>query len=392
MLVTSLTATGAPDPGFNNGAPLVFNPVPQSLFVFGGGMVRLPDGSIVLATTIQTGEESADVALARLTPAGSLDSGFSDDGVALHDLGGNDFAGKLALQPDGKLVMAARTGPAGLLSVARFTSDGGIDSGFGNGGRVGIDVGGTPPADVVVQANGKLLAIGYNDGGRATVMRVQPGGTLDSTFSGNGQVSDVFGGTEDLGRAGALQANGGILIAGQTNLNAAVARLQGDGQAGGPVGLPGGGGPGGGPGGGSQSTKGVPRCGGKRATIVGTARKDKLRGTRGADVIVALGGADTVAGGGGKDLICGGDGDDRLDGGTGNDLLFGQSGKDRLGGAAGNDRLQGGPGNDALGGGPGKDKLLGESGRDQLSGGPGKGDRCAGNAGRDTLSCERGRA
>jgi len=112
MLVTSLTATGAPDPGFNNGAPLVFNPVPQSLFVFGGGMVRLPDGSIVLATTIQTGEESADVALARLTPAGSLDSGFSDDGVALHDLGGNDFAGKLALQPDGKLVMAARTGPA----------------------------------------------------------------------------------------------------------------------------------------------------------------------------------------------------------------------------------------------------------------------------------------
>ena len=352
----------------------------------------LGDGSIVLATTIQTGEESADVALARLTPAGSLDSGFSDDGGALHDLGGNDFAGKLALQPDGKLVMAARTGPAGLLSVARFTSDGGIDSGFGNGGRVGVDVGGTPPGDVVVQANGKLLVIGYNDGGRATVMRVQPGGTLDSTFSGNGQVSDVFGGIEDLGRAGALQANGGILIAGQTNLNAVVARLQGDGQAGGPVGLPGGGGPGGGPGGGSQSTKGVPRCGGKRATIVGTARKDKLRGTRGADVIVALGGADTVAGGGGKDLICGGDGDDRLDGGTGNDVLFGQSGKDRLGGAAGNDRLQGGAGNDALGGGPGKDKLLGQSGRDQLSGGPGKGDHCAGNAGRDTLSCERGRA
>ena len=54
LLVTSLTATGAPDPGFNGGAPLQFNPVPQSLFVFGGGMVRLPDGSLVLAATIQT--------------------------------------------------------------------------------------------------------------------------------------------------------------------------------------------------------------------------------------------------------------------------------------------------------------------------------------------------
>jgi uncharacterized delta-60 repeat protein len=394
MLVMSLTATGAPDPGFNNGAPLVFNPVPQSLFVFGGGMLRLPDGSLVLATTIETGQDSADVALARLTPTGNLDPGFSDDGVALHDLGGNDFAGKLALQPDGKLVMAARTGPAGLLSVARFTSDGAIDAGFGNGGRVGVDVGGTPPADVLVQANGKLLAIGYNDGGRAYVLRVQPGGTLDSTFSGDGQMTDVFGGIEDLGRAGALQANGGILIAGQTNANAVVARLQGDGQAGGPAptpGGPGGGGPGGGPGGGGP-TSSVPTCGGKRATIVGTARKDRLKGTSRADVIVALGGNDKVAGGGGKDLICGGGGNDRLDGGTAADKLFGQSGKDALSGAAGSDLLEGGPGNDALSGGPDKDRLLGQGGSDRLRGGPGRGDFCAGNNGRDHANCERGRA
>jgi uncharacterized delta-60 repeat protein len=396
LLVMSLTATGANDPGFNNGTPLQFNPVPQSLFVFGGGMVRLPDGSLVLATTIQTGEGSAEVALARLTPTGSLDPGFAGDGVALHDLGGDDFAGRIALQPDGKLVMAARTGAGGLFSVARFTSDGAIDAGFGNGGRVGVDVGGTPPADVLVQANGKLLAIGYNDGGRATVMRVQPGGTLDSTFSGDGQMTDVFGGSEDSGRAGALQQNGGILIAGQTNANAVVARLQGDGSAGGPAPLPGGGpgggGPGGGPGGGGLPQVGVPLCGGKRATIVGTARSDRLKGTRRADVIVALGGNDRVAGGSGSDLICAGEGNDKVDGGAGNDRLFGQAGRDALGGAGGSDLLDGGPGNDALGGGPGSDRLLGQAGRDRLTGGPGKGDRCAGNAGRDTASCERGRA
>ena len=53
------------------------------------------------------------------------------------------------------------------------------------------------------------------------------------------------------------------------------------------------------------------RCGGKQATIVGTAGRDRLRGTRGADVIVALGGNDRVVGRGGRDVICGGRGRDR---------------------------------------------------------------------------------
>jgi uncharacterized delta-60 repeat protein len=390
MLVMRLTATGAFDPGFNNGAPVQFNPVPQSLFVFGGGMVRLPDGSVVLATTILTGDASADVALTRLTPAGAVDPGFSGGGVALHDLGGNDFAGRIARQPDGKLVMAARTGPGGLFSVARFTADGAIDAGFGNGGRVGVDAGGTPPADVLVQANGKLVVIGYNDGARAHVMRVQPGGTLDSTFNGNGQLSNVFGGSEDLGRAGALQQNGGILIAGQTNANAVVARLQGDGSPGGPAALPGGGPGGGGPGGGGGGGGGptVPRCSGKRATIVGTNRSERLKGTRRADVIVALGGNDKIAGGRGNDVICAGDGNDSIDGGDGSDRLYGQNGKDKLGGAGGNDSLSGGGGNDQLGGGGGKDSLTGGDGKDKLSGGGGR-DKCAGGGGRDSASCER---
>jgi uncharacterized delta-60 repeat protein len=393
MVVTRLTQTGAFDPSFNNGTPLQFELTPGGLFVFAGGMVRLPNGSIVLGATIETAD-GGDIGLARVTPNGSLDAGFSGDGIVIHDLGGDDFAGRMALQPDGKLVVAARAGSAGLLSVARFTSDGALDSGFGNAGRVGVDVGGTPPSDVLVQANGKLLAMGYNDGGRATVMRVQPGGTLDTTLNGSGQVTDVFGGSEDNARAGALQQNGAILIAGQTNQNAAVARLQGDGEAGGgPAATPGGGGSTqGGPTGGGPTKTGVPLCAGKRATIVGTARKDRLKGTRRADVIVGLGGADTITGGGGQDLICGGDGDDRLDGAAGNDKLFGQSGKDALSGAGGNDLLEGGPGNDALGGGPGTDRLLGQAGRDRLTGGPGSGDRCAGNAGRDRLSCERGRA
>lgn len=116
----------------------------------------------------------------------------------------------------------------------------------------------------------------------------------------------------------------------------------------------------------------VVRCGGRRATIVGTVGRNVLRGTPGPDVIAALGGADTVRGLGGKDLICGGKGNDRIDSGAGNDTLLGQIGADTLRGAAGRDLLKGGPGRDRLFGGAGRDRLVGGPGRDQLRGGAGR--------------------
>lgn len=72
------------------------------------------------------------------------------------------------------------------------------------------------------------------------------------------------------------------------------------------------------------------RCHGRRATIVGTHRSERLVGTRGSDVIAALGGNDRVFGRGGDDIICGGRGNDRLYGGRGRDRLFGGRGRDLL--------------------------------------------------------------
>ena len=61
-------------------------------------------------------------------------------------------------------------------------------------------------------------------------------------------------------------------------------------------------------GGGRSARRQSVRCGGQKATIVGTARRDVIRGTRGRDVIAALGGNDVVRGLGGNDVICGGAG------------------------------------------------------------------------------------
>ena len=70
------------------------------------------------------------------------------------------------------------------------------------------------------------------------------------------------------------------------------------------------------------------RCDGKVATIVGTARNDRIRGTSHDDVIFAGAGNDTVDGRGGNDIICGGSGRDNLRGGAGRDRIFGGTGND----------------------------------------------------------------
>jgi Ca2+-binding RTX toxin-like protein len=90
-------------------------------------------------------------------------------------------------------------------------------------------------------------------------------------------------------------------------------------------------------------------CKGKRATIVGTKRRDVRKGTPRKDVILGLGGNDKLSGLAGNDLICGGSGKDTLKGGKGKDKLYGQKGKDSL---------EGGPGKDILKGGAGKDKQI----------------------------------
>jgi Ca2+-binding RTX toxin-like protein len=89
-----------------------------------------------------------------------------------------------------------------------------------------------------------------------------------------------------------------------------------------------------------------PRCQGQDATIVGTGRGDKLRGTKGDDVIAAGGGDDRVVGLGGDDLVCGGAGADVIRGKGGKDELRGGRGKDELRGGGGADRCRGGGGSD----------------------------------------------
>ena len=113
-------------------------------------------------------------------------------------------------------------------------------------------------------------------------------------------------------------------------------------------------------------------CGGKTATMVGTAGNDVLNGTAKADVIAGLDGNDEINGLDGNDIVCGGTGDDLIRVGDDNDVAKGGAGNDRLRGSAGDDRLAGNSGDDNLGGGAGDDVLRGGAGIDRCGGGPGR--------------------
>jgi uncharacterized delta-60 repeat protein len=356
--VARFNTNGTIDAGFagDGTAEIEFNSEAISI---GRAVAIQANGKIVVAGT---GGSGADTGVARLNADGSPDTSFDGDG-RLEIFHSNGSPRDVLVQPEGKIVLALDN-PG--ISAIRLNPDGSLDTSFDGDGQLDGPV---RASAAVLQANGKILLAGRRDGNeQAALVRLQPGGSLDSTFSADGlQVLEpTFGNALGV----ALQANGRIVAGGTTIFgNAFAVRLEGDSAAAGgsPVGGGPRGGPGGGPGGGKSR---VPRCAGKRATIVGTKRSERLTGTRRNDVIVALGGNDKIAGGRGNDTICGGDGNDRLEGGNGNDKVDGGNGKDTL---------AGGSGRDALIGGAGKDKLTGGGGRDTCNGGGSK----------DSAACEK---
>jgi uncharacterized delta-60 repeat protein len=359
FVVTRLNPDGSFDTSFDGDGTLGIDFGSKD---HGRGAALQPDGKVVVAGQTL---DNLGVAVARSNPDGSLDDTFDGTGKKTFGYGGSDSAKAVALQPDGRIVVAGYAGPNTAFAVTRLNPDGSFDTSFDGDGTAGIDFGGNDGAYAVALApNGKIVVAGIGMGGPGTgafaIARLQPGGAPDTTFSFDGKTTVDYGGFDDA-NAVALAPDGKI-VAGRTSVNndIAVARLQGDPPAAMRGGL-GAGGPGaGGPGAGvSGSGRGagagaVPRCAGRRATIVGTAGRDVLRGTRRADVIVALGGNDVVRAAQGNDVVCGGPGADRL---------AGESGRDRLLGDAGNDRLTGGGGRDICLGGSGRDRATCETKR-----------------------------
>jgi uncharacterized delta-60 repeat protein len=188
-----------------------------------------PDGKIVAVG--RTG--GGDFGLARYSPDGSLDTSFSGDGKATTDLGGLDYGRAVALQADGKIVVAGTTlvGADGDFALARYNPDGTLDSSFSGDGKETPDFGVRHDGEAVaLQADGKIVVAGstQSDDGNFALTRHQTDGSLDTSFSGNGEQTTNFGG-RDYGHAVAIRPEGEIVVAGESAVDFALAVYTPDG-------------------------------------------------------------------------------------------------------------------------------------------------------------------
>ena len=107
------------------------------------GIVIQPDGKIVLAGQSYLDSDSIVFALARYNPDGSLDTSFEGDGQVTTDLtGGSEVSSAIALQPDGRIIVAGEKGTLGGTDflTMRYNSDGSPDISFGTDGQVTTNI------------------------------------------------------------------------------------------------------------------------------------------------------------------------------------------------------------------------------------------------------------
>jgi uncharacterized delta-60 repeat protein len=203
---------------------------------YASDLVIQGDGNIVVVGTAEVSPNQWDLALARFTPVGDLDSTFGANGIVTTDfaLGGSvDGARSVADQSDGKIVVAgtAETSAHRIFALARYLPDGTLDTGFGGDGLVTTSFGkGDAQAhSLVIRANGKIVVAGVGRGDFA-LARYNPNGKLDTSFGSDGKVITDFGGSEDGANDLAAQSDGKLVVVGQggrlANLNFAIARYR----------------------------------------------------------------------------------------------------------------------------------------------------------------------
>ncbi len=180
-----------------------------------------PDGKIVAVGDMMGGDSYSAFGVFRYTPGGELDSSFGRGGWTATEVGTFEHAHALALQRDGKIVLAGEADCFfGCFGLVRYKPNGALDPSFGEGGVVRTAfprLCGCHYMAVEVQPDGRIVAAGrvYNRFGQVfAVARYLPDGRLDRTFSGDGFVSISFGNSYEGVEALALQPDGKILVAG----------------------------------------------------------------------------------------------------------------------------------------------------------------------------------
>jgi len=215
------------------------------------GVVIDEAGKILVAGAVSSGTLGTGTGVVRYTSSGQLDASFADGGrkVVSGISTGGQFPKPLLLQPDGKILLSGSVADG--LGVARLHADGSMDAAFGTGGIASVDVPDASDVDGIagaLQADGKIVVAGHllavSGELEMVVARFDEDGSLDVTFGDEGLVRmDVKASGYFLTADVAVQAEQKILVLGSidngVNLDVAVVRLNPDGTLDGSFGVDG---------------------------------------------------------------------------------------------------------------------------------------------------------
>jgi uncharacterized delta-60 repeat protein len=198
------------------------------------------DGKIIVVGDAFTNPSGGNFVLVRYNADGSLDSTFGSGGKVIDSLTGNNSSRDIAVQSDGKIIVAWISGdfaPGGDFNLGRYNPDGSLDTTFGSGGKVTTDFFGNNDSvnSIVLQSDGKIIAGGTAssfinlDGSKFAIARYNVDGSLDTTFGLNGRATTDFFGQNSVLQTIALQPNGKIIAGGTAANDFALASFNADG-------------------------------------------------------------------------------------------------------------------------------------------------------------------
>jgi uncharacterized delta-60 repeat protein len=250
------TSFGSNGSGISGNAPITIN-----------NAIQQSDGKIIV--TGKTGTNSSDIGLARYNNDGSLDTSFGDGGKVSTDFnGGNDVGNSLVIQKDGKVVVAGTaskdaTNQASDFALARYNSDGSLDTSFGNNGKIITDAntGSEQFNQIKLQSDGNIIAVGTSNNDFAVARYLTADVALPIIGTSGNDTLNGTGGDDVI--------NG---LAGNDTLN------------------------------GDDGND----------TLNGDDGNDTLNGGNGNDILIGGNGKDTLVGGGGNDILTGGAGNDKF--------------------------------------------------------------------------------
>jgi uncharacterized delta-60 repeat protein len=162
-----------------------------------------PDGKLIVA-----GSNGYSSLLARINCGGSLDSSFNHTGKIISSIPAS--AQTILLREDNK-IMVVGLKESNTISCAQYTSNGSQDIIFGDSGYIITDIGQEIyPVSAAMQNDGKILAFG------TTSTRLNQDGTVDNSFGTDGKkVSDFSvwnGAVTESGEIFLVGANGNVVL------------------------------------------------------------------------------------------------------------------------------------------------------------------------------------